>query len=253
MPNNCVPFLEPLILTKLTGIKGKVPWTPDCQKAFDTMKSLLAKEAFLAYPDHNLHFHIHTDASDLQLGAALFQNGKPVAFYTHKLNAAQRHYTIGEKELLSTVETLKEFCSMLYGSSQIHVYTDHKNNTFQKFQTQCVLHWHLFLEDSGIQFHYIKGESNSLANILSQLPLAERQDHVDNSTNHIDTYFSIVTDNSDLLDCFVHLPNEDGLQFDLDYQTIRDAQVGDACLNVLHQNKPDSFAEQLLAPDVSVT
>ena len=64
---------------------------------------------------------------------------------------------------------------MLNGSPNIHVYTDHKNNTFQKFQAQHILHWHLFLEDFGIQFHYIKGETNSLADALSHLPLSKTQ------------------------------------------------------------------------------
>ena len=84
------------------------------------------------------------------MGATIFQDGKPIAFYYRKLNPAQQNYTVCEKELLSIVETLKEFCSMLYGSQQIHVYTDHKNNTFQKFQTQRILCWCLFLEDFGV-------------------------------------------------------------------------------------------------------
>ena len=75
-------------LTKMSGKKGTIPWTDECQTAFDQMKALLAKEAFLAYPDHNLPFEIYVDASDLQLGAAIFQRGRPVAFYSRKLNAA---------------------------------------------------------------------------------------------------------------------------------------------------------------------
>ena len=90
-------------------MKGKIPWNNECQRAFDTMKTLLAKEAFLAYPDHNKPFQIYADVSDLQLGAAIFQDRKPVAFYSCKLNAAQLNYTVGKKELLSVVETLKEF------------------------------------------------------------------------------------------------------------------------------------------------
>jgi hypothetical protein len=46
--------------------------------------------------DHNKPFHIYTDASDFQLGSVIMQEGKPVAFFSRKLNAAQRNYTMGE-------------------------------------------------------------------------------------------------------------------------------------------------------------
>jgi hypothetical protein len=64
---------------------------------------------------------------------------------------------------------------MLYGCPNIHVYTDHKNNTFACFQTQQVLQWRLFLDDYNVTLHYIKGNSNSLADALSCLPFDERQ------------------------------------------------------------------------------
>jgi hypothetical protein len=51
---------------------------------------MIAKEAFLAYPDHNKPFHVYCDASDIQLGAAILQDGKPVAFYSRKLTKTQR-------------------------------------------------------------------------------------------------------------------------------------------------------------------
>ena len=153
----------------MLGKKGTIPWTDECQTAFDQMKALLAKEAFLAYPDHNLPFEIYVDASDLQLGAAIFQRGRPVASYSRKLNAAQRNYTVGEKELLSIVETLKEFRTMLYGCPDITVYTDHKNNTFNTVHTQRVQRWRLFLEDFGVKLQYIEGEHNQLADALSRI------------------------------------------------------------------------------------
>lgn len=238
-------------LTKLTGLKGKVPWTAECAKAFQTMKALLAKEAFLQYPDHNKPFDIYADASDLQLGAAIFQDGKPVAFYSRKLNAAQKNYTVGEKELLSIVETLKEFRTMLYGCPNIHVHTDHKNNTFQKLQTQRVLRWRLFLEDYGVHFHYIKGESNSLADALSRLPREETLVN-DMSSAPSDAFYSMAIDDPEMLDCFVHLPASSGTPFTLDYREILDAQSEDARLIALREKEPERFSTQLLAPNTEL-
>ena len=63
----------------------------------------------MSYPDFKKPFDIHTDTSDLQLGAVIIQNGKPIAFYSRKLNPAQTRYTTTEKEFLAIVETLKEF------------------------------------------------------------------------------------------------------------------------------------------------
>ena len=133
-------------LTKLSSVKGKLPWTPECQRAFDAMKASLAKEAFLACPDHDKPFDICVDASDIQLGAAIFQEGKPIARHSRKLNAAQRNYTVGEKELLSVVETLKEFRNTLYGCKDITVYTDHKTTLSNNYKPNA---W--FVGDSSLK------------------------------------------------------------------------------------------------------
>mgnify|MGYP000282112550 CR=1 FL=1 len=77
-------------LTDFTG-HGKFVWEPKHQLAFDQMKAMIASEAMLHYPDHNLPFKIYMDASDYQLGAVIMQNGKPVDYYSRKLNAAQKN------------------------------------------------------------------------------------------------------------------------------------------------------------------
>ena len=64
------------------------------QVAFEKIKQIVAREVLLAYPDFNLPFDIHTDAIKLQLGAVISQNGKPIAFYSHKLNPAQTRYIL---------------------------------------------------------------------------------------------------------------------------------------------------------------
>ncbi len=60
-------------------------------------------------PGFHKEFHSHTDASDVQLGAVILQEGCQIAFFSRKLNPTQTHYTVMEQELLSIVEVLEEF------------------------------------------------------------------------------------------------------------------------------------------------
>ncbi len=53
--------------------------------------------------------------------------------------------------------------------ADIHVFTDHKNLTFDILKTQCVLCWHTQIEEFSPILHYIGGPCNILANNLSRL------------------------------------------------------------------------------------
>ena len=113
-------------LTALTSSSVKWKWTEVEERAFQEMKRVMARETLLAFPDFSKQFTIHTDASKTQLGSVISQEGKPIAFYSRKLNPAQTRYTTTERELLSIVETLKEFRNILFGQ-KIAIYTDHEN------------------------------------------------------------------------------------------------------------------------------
>ena len=130
----------------------------------------MEREVLLAYPDFSKTFEIHTDASATQLGAVISQEGNPIAFYSRKLNPAQTRYTTTERELLAIVETLKEFKNILLGQS-IRVYTDHKNLTYDSFNTDRVMRWRLILEEYGPELIYVKGQNNIVADALSRLDL----------------------------------------------------------------------------------
>jgi hypothetical protein len=155
-------------LTRLCSKKVKWKWGEEESKAFNTMKRIISREVLLSYPDFTKEFVIHTDASHTQLGGVISQDGKPIAFYSRKLNPAQTRYTTTERELLSIVETLKEFRNILLGQ-KIIVHTDHLNLTYKHFNTERVMRWRLILEEYNPELRYIKGENNIVADALSRL------------------------------------------------------------------------------------
>ena len=73
----------------MTSKRAKCNLSKECLKAFDTIKMLVSKETMLSYPNFNKPFEFHTDESKLQLGSVISQKGKPIAFYSRKLNPAQ--------------------------------------------------------------------------------------------------------------------------------------------------------------------
>ena len=129
---------------------------------------MFSQETLLAYPDFFKPFDVYTDARHSQLGAAICQNDKPIAFYSCKLNPAQTRYTTTERELLAIVETLKEFRNILLGHT-IRIFTDHQNLTYKNFNTERVMRWRLLIEEFGPELIYIKGTSNVVADALSRL------------------------------------------------------------------------------------
>ena len=80
----------------------------------------------LAYYDRKEPVVFHVDASIKGLGAALFQNNRPLAFASKALTSAETRYANIERELLAVVYGCEKFHSYLYGRS-FAVKTDHRS------------------------------------------------------------------------------------------------------------------------------
>ena len=63
-------ILKPLIDKYGVNNKYILKWTDEMQNEFDKMRLLMAADALVANPNHNKHFDIYTDASDLSWGPA---------------------------------------------------------------------------------------------------------------------------------------------------------------------------------------
>ena len=210
-------------LASLTSKKTKWEWGPAQSKAFQMAKRIIAREVTLAYPDFSKPFQIHTDASHYQLGAVISQDNKRIAFYSRKLLDAQTRYTTTERELLSIVETLKEYRNILLGH-EIEVFTDHKNLTYKQFNTERVMRWRLLLEEFGPKLTYIKGTNNIVADYLSRMNIQESE----------------MAQDAFAADEEVDFPTE----FPLSYKQLRHEQQGDKDLKKKLLENPDQYSQQ---------
>ncbi|UYV84202.1 hypothetical protein LAZ67_X001507 [Cordylochernes scorpioides] len=159
-------------------------WTPTALQAFDQCKFQLANAALLHHPFSEAPLCLTVDASDFAVGAALHQqvgnNFQPIAFFSRKLDAAQRKYSAYDRELLAVYLAIKHFRHLLEGR-QFPVYTDHKPLTYAFQQNldkasprQCR---HLdFIGQFTNDIRHIAGCENVPADFLSRVePISHHQ------------------------------------------------------------------------------
>jgi hypothetical protein len=152
-------------LTSLTSSKVKFEWHSSHQQAFDKIKKVIGTEVLLCYPDFSKRFPFHLYILMHQIirwgqSSCRIKSKATIAFYSRKLNTAQKLYTNTERstELLSVIETCKEYKNILLGYPII-VFTDHNNNTFNSLKaSDLVLRWFVLVEEYGVSFEYLPGK-----------------------------------------------------------------------------------------------
>lgn len=160
-------------------VKGSHPvsMTPNLLQSFEDCKTSLSQATLLAHPNSTADLAIVTDASDSAIGAVLQQkNGEhwqPLAFFSHKLNPAQKKYSPYDRELLAVYEAIKYFRYMVEART-FSVFTDHKPLTFafSMSKDKCSPRQFRYL-DFVSQFtsdiRYIPGKENVVADALSRI------------------------------------------------------------------------------------
>ena len=123
-----LPHLSDIMkpLRDLTRNDTEWVWETSQQKALDTLKKAVASTPALRYYNLADEVTIQCDASQSGLGAALMQNGQPVAYASRDLTPSETRYAQSEKELLAIVFACDRFEAYIYGCDRVSIESDHK-------------------------------------------------------------------------------------------------------------------------------
>ncbi|CAB4006649.1 Transposon Ty3-G Gag-Pol poly [Paramuricea clavata] len=121
-----VPFHGHLLTTE--GLKAdpeKVGAIREMPRPENQRRRVTPKRDVLAYYQLAEQLEIQCDSSQSGLGAALIQNGQPIAYASRALTETESRYAQIEKELLAVVVAVEKFNDYTFGRKTI-VHSDHK-------------------------------------------------------------------------------------------------------------------------------
>ena len=152
-------------------------WTDAHEEAFQYLKSKILEPPILGYPNYDLPFELHVDASFQGLGAVLYQKqdgfNRVIAYASRGLNPAERNYPVHKLEFLSLKWSVTEkFADYLYRQKFL-VLTD--NNPLTYVLTSAKLdatsqRWIAALSAFDFSIQYRPGKNNEDADAMSRLP-----------------------------------------------------------------------------------
>lgn len=159
-------------LHNLTQTGTPFQWSPECQRAFQSLKELLTSAPVLAYPRfcaNTSPFVLNTDASEHGVGAVLEQGGRVVAFASRTLTKAEKNYSVIQKECLAVVYATKQYRHYLLGRP-FKLYTDHAPLQWLSAQKMegMLARWALALQEFDFKIEYKPGSQNGNADALSR-------------------------------------------------------------------------------------
>lgn len=150
-------------------------WHPEHQQAFDKLKDLISSPETLAFFDGSKPVTIQTDASQRGVGAALMQDGRPVAYASKSLSETESNYSNIEREMLAVVFGLERFRYYVYGR-KVNIESDHrplesivkKRISSAPPRLQRML---LKVQPYDFELHYRPGKDIPVADALSRAPI----------------------------------------------------------------------------------
>ncbi len=119
------------LLSKM--VTNPIPWTDDCETAFNSLKEKMCSSPVLQSPDFSQRFLVQVDASATGIGAVLAQGSageeRPVVYLSRKLLPRETRYSAVEKEGLAIKWSLDSLRYYLLGR-EFDLETDHRALTW---------------------------------------------------------------------------------------------------------------------------
>ena len=172
-------------LTNLTKLDIPYEWTTRCQEAFEFLKQMLLKEPILKYPDPSKPYTLFTDASKFAWACVLTQeyehefDGKkrkilhPITYMSGLFKGSQINWATLTKEAYAIYVSVKKLDHYIQ-DAEVTLRSDHlplKSFLQKNTMNTKVNNWAIDITSRcrNIQFQYIKGIKNTLADTMSRL------------------------------------------------------------------------------------
>ena len=163
--------------TKSRSGRNAINWTDKHEECFKNIKECLHYYPVLTYTNYTKPFKVHTDASEIGLGAVLYQDqdegpSRVIAYASRSLMKSERRYHSPKLEFLALKWAITDqFHEYLYGGT-FEVHTD--NNPLTYVLTTAKLdamgqRWVASLANYNFKVIYHSGKQNTDADTLSRI------------------------------------------------------------------------------------
>ena len=161
--------------TQLTRKNEGFNWSTECDKCFHMLKDYLQEAQILRYPDPTADYILYTDTSKYTYACVLTQSidgtDHPVAYTSGLFRSSLLNWAALTKEAYAIYMSVKKL-SFYLDSAQITLRSDHlplKKFLEKNTMNAKVNNWAVELESQNINFEFIAGTKNVLADTLSRL------------------------------------------------------------------------------------